>query len=75
MINHKFRSECLDVSYLGVKIRDSGHVQLAIYTVLDEEFESEVNNLKFKQLEVKNRKKLSSSTRGTGIKLLQAPAD
>ena len=41
--NGTFRSESLGISYFGVRIRDTGHVQLAIYTVLDEESESEVN--------------------------------
>ena len=40
--NGTFRSESLGISYFGVQIRDSGHVQVAIYTVLDEESESEV---------------------------------
>ena len=41
--NATFRSESLGISYFGVKYRDSGHVQVAIYTVFHEESESEVN--------------------------------
>ena len=39
--NCTFRSESLEISYFWIEILDSRRVQLAIYTVLDEESESE----------------------------------
>ena len=40
--NSIFWCESLGISYFLIKIWDSRHVQLAKYTVLDEESESEV---------------------------------
>ena len=55
--NHTFRSESLEISYLGAPISDSRHVQLAIYTVWDEESESEVKKCQILEPGGKNQEK------------------
>ena len=52
--NGTFRSESLGISYFGVQIRDSGHVQVAIYTVFHVESESEVKTSQFRAFQAPN---------------------
>ena len=61
--NHTFRSESLEISYLGAPISDSRHVQLAIYTVLDEESESEVKKCQILEPGGKNKEKRNRESR------------
>ena len=58
-----FRSESLDISYFWIKIKDSRHFQLAIYTVFHEESESEVKKCKKLQPGGKNQEKRSRESR------------
>ena len=61
--NHKVRSESLEISYLGAPISDSRHVQLAIYTVWDEESESEVKKCQILEPGGKNQEKRNRESR------------
>ena len=61
--NGTFGSESLGISYFGVKIRDSGHVQVAIYTVVHEESESEVKKCQNLEPGGKNKEKRNRESR------------
>ena len=55
--NRIFRCESLEISYLGNKNQDSGHLQLAIYTVFDEESDVQVRNKQIVRQKWKNKEK------------------
>ena len=61
--NCTFRSESLGISYFGVQIRDSGHVQVAIYTVFHEESESAVKKCRILQPGGENKEKRNRESR------------
>ena len=54
--NCMFRRESFGISYFWVKIFDSGHAQVAIYTVFHEESESAVKICQFLHPEEKIKK-------------------
>ena len=56
MISCMFRYQSLDISYCWVKINDSRHFQLAIYTVFHAESESAVRIDRFLHPEEKIKK-------------------
>ena len=53
--NTYFRCEGMDISYVWVKTTDSGYLQLAPYTVFDEESDFKVKIVQFRHPEVENR--------------------
>ena len=61
--NGTFWPKSLEISYLRAKIWDSRHVQLAIYTVLDEESESDVNKCQILQPGGKTQEKRNRESR------------
>ena len=61
--NGTSRSERLEISYFWSRILDSGHVQVVIHTVLDEESGSEVKKCQILQPGGENKEKRNRESR------------